>query len=93
MLQVLHGLTVADVARRYRVGQGKVLSWIRRGELKAINTAANLYIRPRYVITGEALEAFERRRDAGPAPRVERKRTPAAESDYDRILKKLGEAE
>ncbi len=33
------GLTVRDVACRYRVGEDKVRGWIARGELRAINTA------------------------------------------------------
>jgi transposase len=41
------GLTVADVAARYRVGEDKVRLWIRRGELAAINTAATLCGKPR----------------------------------------------
>jgi hypothetical protein len=71
------GLTTADVARRYRVGEDKVRSWIGKGELAAINTAALLSGRPRWVITAEALAEFERRRSGGPpakpAPRRRRK--------------------
>jgi hypothetical protein len=44
------GLTVHDVARRYRVGEDKVRAWIGRGELKAVNTAAALCGKPRWVI-------------------------------------------
>lgn|GEM_PF-5709139 len=58
------GLTVADVARRYRVGCDKVRMWIRRGELVAINTAAALCGRPRWVVPADSLEAFEQRRRA-----------------------------
>jgi hypothetical protein len=61
------GLTVGDVARRYRVGEDKVRGWIRRGELAAVNTAAALCGKPRWVILPEALAAFEtRRRGSGP---------------------------
>jgi hypothetical protein len=63
------GLTVSDVARRYRVGEDKVRLWIKRGELSAINTAAVLCGRPRWVVTPDALAAFERRRSGGPPPR------------------------
>src|SRR5262249_18503933 len=48
------GLTVRDVARRYRVGEDKVRTWIARGELKAINTAAALCGRPRWIVPVEA---------------------------------------
>jgi hypothetical protein len=44
------GLTVRDVARRYRVGEDKVRGWIARGELAAINTATVMCGRPRWVI-------------------------------------------
>jgi hypothetical protein len=76
-------LTVADVARRYRVGPDKVRSWIARGELAAINTAAALCGRPRWVITPAALVAFERRRVGGPLPKpARRRRRPPAVIDY-----------
>jgi hypothetical protein len=75
-------LTVADVARRYRVGEDKVRAWIARGELPAINTAAVLCGRPRWVITPDALAAFERGRRGGPPPKPapRRRRRPAATS-------------
>ena len=56
------GLTVADVARRYRVSADKVRRWIRRGELHAVNTAAAACTRPRFVVLPEALVKFEQRR-------------------------------
>jgi hypothetical protein len=58
------GLTVADVARRYRVSPDKVRGWIRSGELAAVNTAPSLCAKPRYVVTPEALERFEAGRQA-----------------------------
>jgi hypothetical protein len=73
------GLTVRDVARRYRIGPDKVRALITSGQLKAINTASVLCGRPRYVILPEHLADFERQRSAGPAPKPVRrkKRTPA----------------
>jgi transposase len=72
------GLTVRDVARRYRVGEDKVRGWIKRGELSAMNTADRRCARPRFVVTAESLAEFERRRQAAtpdaPKPR-RRKRT------------------
>jgi hypothetical protein len=71
------GYTVADVAARYRVSPDKVRAWIDRGELAAVNTAANLCGRPRYVITPQALAAFEQgQRAAGPKPQQTRGRKP-----------------
>lgn len=76
------GLTVANVARRYRVGQSKVRAWIASGELRAINTADVLCGRPRWVIPAEALADFERRRAGGPqTSKTPRRRRPAAK-DY-----------
>jgi transposase len=76
------GLTVREVARRYRVGEDKVRRWIARGELAAINTAAALCGRPRWVVTPEALAAFERRRTPAPPPEKRRPRRRQDEVDY-----------
>ena len=77
------GLTVADVARRYRVGPDKVRGWIDRRELAALNTASSLSGRPRYVVTAEALLEFERARQAGPPPALPRRaRRPAGRIDF-----------
>src|SRR5262249_47322382 len=59
------GLTVADVARRYRLSPDKVRAWIARGELAAINTSSALCGKPRWVILPDALGAFERPRAGG----------------------------
>jgi transposase len=81
--EVAAGLTVADVARRYRVGPDKVRAWIARGELAAIDTAAVRCGRPRWVITPEALAAFERARTGGPATQqVPRRRRRLQAVDY-----------
>jgi transposase len=72
--KVAPGLTVRDVARRYRVGDDKVRGWIRRGELRAINTAAVLRGKPRWVVPVEALAEFERRRSAAEPPQPARRR-------------------
>src|SRR5690349_3173410 len=72
------GLTVRDVARRYRVGEDKVRGWIRRGELRAVNTADNPCGKPRWVVPPEALSDFERRRAGGEPPKPRRRRRPKA---------------
>jgi transposase len=73
------GLTVHDVARRYRVGEDKVRNWITRGELRAVNTATTLCGRPRWVIPPEALAEFEARRSGAQVsePRPRRRRVQA----------------
>jgi excisionase family DNA binding protein len=76
------GLTVADVARRYRVGEDKIRRWISTGELRATNTATVLCGRPRWVISPDALAEFERRRASGPPPKVSRRPRHAAAIDY-----------
>ncbi len=70
MPDTLHvGLTVRDVARRLRVGEDKVRGWIARRELAAVNTAATLCGRPRWVISPKALAEFEKRRAGGTPPK------------------------
>jgi hypothetical protein len=76
------GLTVRDVARRYRVGEDKVRAWIARNELAAVNTASALCGRPRWVIMPEALAAFECRRAGGTPPKPERRQKRTEEIDY-----------
>jgi len=76
------GLTVRDFARRYRVGEDKVRAWIRRGELRAINTEAVLCGRPRWVVPCEELAEFEKRRQGGPTPKLARRPRRAEMIDY-----------
>jgi excisionase family DNA binding protein len=80
----VRGLTSAEVAERYRVGEDKVRAWIRSGELPAINTAGVLSGRPRFVITPDGLAVFERRRAAAgpPAPARQRRAGRPAYKDY-----------
>ena len=76
------GLTVADVAVRYRVSPDKVRAWIARGELHAINTAGTLCGKPRWVIPPEGLAEFEKRRAGGPSPKPPRKQRRTGLTDY-----------
>jgi excisionase family DNA binding protein len=77
------GLTVREVARRYRVSEDKVRAWIAKGELKAVNTSTNLCARPRWIILPDALAELERRRAGGPPPpKPRRQRRPAGQVDY-----------
>jgi hypothetical protein len=76
------GLTVRDVARRYRVSPDKVRAWIRRGDLQAVNTATVLCGRPRWIILPDALAAFERPRDSTPPPKPPRRRRQPEIVDY-----------
>jgi excisionase family DNA binding protein len=76
------GLTVREVARRYRVGEDKVRAWIAAGELRAINTAAVLCGKPRWVIPVDALAEFERRRAGAAPPKPPRRKRCPALVDY-----------
>lgn len=68
------GLTVADIARRYRVSEDRVRGWIARGELRAINRRDICSGRPSWVIPPEALADFERGRAATPPPKPARRK-------------------
>jgi hypothetical protein len=76
------GLTVADCARRYRVGEDKVRGWIDKGDLRAVNTATDMCGKPRWVITPDALMEFEKRRAGGPPPKPQRRRRQPAVIDF-----------
>jgi hypothetical protein len=76
-VNVAHGLTVPEFARRYRIGKDRVRAMIRRGELAAINTAPHRCGRPRFIITPEAMAAFEQGHAAQadtPKPRRKKRR-------------------
>jgi excisionase family DNA binding protein len=72
-------LSVRNLCERYGVSEGTVLTWINRGELRAVNVGRRLGAKkPRWRITQEALEAFELARTATPAsPRASRRKRPA----------------
>lgn len=77
------GYTVRDVARRHRVGVGRVIGWINRGELRALNRRDDRSGRPAYVILPEALADFEKRRQvATPPPKSPRRKKRTAEVDF-----------
>ncbi|HEY7428408.1 MAG TPA: hypothetical protein VH682_29520 [Gemmataceae bacterium] len=76
------GLTVRDVARRYRVGEDRVRGWIARGELRAINRRDTRSGRPSGVITPETLAEFERGRAAVTPPKPTRRKKPRVAVDY-----------
>jgi hypothetical protein len=80
--EVSAGLTVREVARRYRVSPDKVRSWIRKGELAAVNTASALCAKSRFVILPDALAAFEKRRLSTPPPRPAQRRRKPPLIDY-----------
>lgn len=76
------GYTTADLAARWRVSPDKVRDWIRAGELPAINTSMTACAKPRYVVTAEALDKFERRRSVGPPPKKTKRRRESELVDF-----------
>jgi hypothetical protein len=76
------GLTVADVAARYRVGTDKVRSWIAKGILRAVNRNDTRAGKPSWVIPPEALAEFEQGRQAVTPPRPARRKRKSAAIDY-----------
>lgn len=77
------GYTVAQVAARYRVSGDKVRTWIRNGELKAINTANRLKAKPRFLILPDSLADFEKGRRVIPIlKRTRARRITDGEIDY-----------
>lgn len=79
MLTSTRYLTPPQVAELLGVNPGKVIGWIRGGELRATNVAAKLTGRPRWRISPGDLAIFEQRRSAiAPAPKSRPRRSSAA---------------
>jgi excisionase family DNA binding protein len=76
-LDTVRGLTVRDIAKLMRVSRDKVLGWIRRGELRAANTADARCRKPRWVIDRADLELFRKGRQAAPPVKPRRQRRTA----------------
>lgn len=78
--------TPPQLAKRYGVTADKVVRWILAGELAALNLATTTIGRPRFKISPEAVEAFERRRavlspPAGRSP-CRRRKTQAGVKEF-----------
>ena len=67
-------ITPPQYARELGVKDTTVLSWIRSGQLVAINVAKHGTTRPRFRIHRSEAVAFEQARAAVPAPKVQRRR-------------------
>lgn len=55
-------LTPPQIARHRQLRVGKVLTWIRSGELLAVNCAERQGGRPRWRVSADALAAFDQAR-------------------------------
>jgi excisionase family DNA binding protein len=85
--QQIRYLTPPEIAARLRVDAHKVLGWIRKGDLRAINVSDGW--RPRYRVSPDDLESFLRRREVQPPPpRVARRRQPPEGGPLDPELGK-----
>jgi hypothetical protein len=74
-------LSPPQISKAWGVSIGKVLGWIRSGELHAINAARKAGGKPRYLVDVDDLEAFERARAAVPdAKPAHTRRTSAGSS-------------
>jgi hypothetical protein len=80
----MRGYTVAELALRWRCSPDRIRSFIKRGELAALNTAVRRCGRPRYVVTPEALAEFESGRFAATTdpPKPKRQKKPKDFIDY-----------
>jgi excisionase family DNA binding protein len=70
-------LTVPELANELGVDQCKILGWIHKGELRALNVAENPTGRPRWRIPADAWEQFQQARTnqaAAPVARSPRRR-------------------
>ena len=70
-------LTVAELAQSLACDAGKILTWIHRGELEALNVAESATGRPRWRIPREAWERFmlvRSNRSTAAKPRAKRRR-------------------
>jgi hypothetical protein len=74
--------TVPAVAELLGVDAGKVLGWIRRGELVGTNIADRAGRRPRWRIADAELQRFLRARQSTSAPVVRRTRRNEAAPTY-----------
>ena len=85
MIDIPPTLTPPEIARLWRIRVGKVLRWIRSGELCAFNVAEKMGGRPKYRVSREDLELFKNRRSVQPKSspsRAQPKRPPLPKVYY-----------
>ncbi len=69
--------TPPEVAAMWGIAPDKIISWIKSGELRAIDASQKRGQRPRYLIDVDDLADFEARRAATPPPKPRpRRRKP-----------------
>jgi excisionase family DNA binding protein len=90
-------LTPPQFAKRLGIDVSKVLTWIRNGELRAVNVAERVGGRPRWRISSTAIEEFIRRRESTPPPAPRRswhncygpRKPPAIRESDGRLAKNI----
>lgn len=69
--------TPPQLAKEWGLDADKILGWIRSGQLIAVNMATTTGGRPRYRISAEEAQAFQKRRSNSPPPQSSpRTKTP-----------------
>jgi excisionase family DNA binding protein len=81
-------LTSREVARLLRVSADKVLGWIHRGDLRAVNVSNR--VRPQYRVSAADLDAFLKEREVQPPPK--RSQRKSQEPEGGPLDPALGEA-
>jgi len=76
------GVTVPELAKLLRVGQDKIRGWIKKGMLGAVNTASEECGTKRFVIMPWHLAEWEKRRNAGPAPKQVKSKKQTTRIDH-----------
>ena len=76
--------TPPKLARRWGVGNDKVIFLIRTGELRAIDCSMKRGERPRYLIDEEDIEAFEQARQVVPDVKPQRRKRPSRPDSFVR---------
>jgi len=76
-------LTPPALAAGGGLGPVEVVSWIRSGELRAIDASTRRGLRPRYLVDVADLQDFESQRSiTPPRPRQRRKKTAAGDIEF-----------
>lgn len=79
-------ITPPELARQRGIRPAKVLAWIRRGELEAINLASSLDGRPRWRISPEALARFDAARSSRGSARPSGRRRIATAAEVEHFF-------
>jgi excisionase family DNA binding protein len=75
-------LTPPELAKLLRVEPPKVIAWIKRGELHAVNVADKNGKRPRWRISPEAFEDFIKPRTSSPPVKATRTKRRVAYKEF-----------